>query len=167
MLNPQIWLDIKDFFGNDNPDFVLFFNSRNIRRKQIPDAMLAFRAFLDSLPKEKADKCKIVLHTEEVSDHGTDLRKVKEYFFDESYPNAVKFSTQKLSSIQLNYLYKPSTGELTAPAHISSNGININSATVSTSYTIASGNNGFSVGPITVASGISVSVASGQRWLIL
>jgi len=67
--------------------------------------MLAFRAFLDSLPKEKADKCKMVLHTEEVSDHGTDLRKVKEYFFGESYPNAIKFSAQKLSSIQLNYLY--------------------------------------------------------------
>jgi ribosomal protein L35AE/L33A len=65
------------------------------------------------------------------------------------------------------YLYKPSTGELTAPVQVSSNGINVNSATVSTSYTIASGNNGFSVGPITVASGISVSVSSGQRWLIL
>jgi len=65
------------------------------------------------------------------------------------------------------YLYKPSTGELSAPAHISSNGININSATVSASYTIASGNNGFSVGPITVASGQAVTVASGQRWVVL
>jgi len=65
------------------------------------------------------------------------------------------------------YLYKPSTGELTAPAHISSNGININSATVSASYTIASGNNGLSVGPITVASGQAVTVSSGQRWLVL
>ena len=65
------------------------------------------------------------------------------------------------------YLYKPSTGELTAPAHISSNGININSTTVSASYTIASGNNGFSVGPITVASGQAVTVSSGQRWLVL
>jgi hypothetical protein len=65
------------------------------------------------------------------------------------------------------YLYKPSTGELTAPAHISSNGININSATVSASYTIASGNNGFSVGPITIASGQAVTVTSGQRWLVL
>ena len=35
-------------------EFVVFFNSRNIRRKQIPDTMLAFRYFLDSLPKEKA-----------------------------------------------------------------------------------------------------------------
>ena len=103
--DPELKKFKKEFFGNTNPDFVLFFNSRNIRRKQIPDAMLAFRAFLDSLPKEKADKCQMVLHTEEVSDHGTDLRKVKEYFFNESYPNAIKFSTQKLSSIQLNYLY--------------------------------------------------------------
>ena len=65
------------------------------------------------------------------------------------------------------YLYKPSTGELSAPVHISTNGININSATVSASYTIASGNNGFSVGPITVASGQAVTISSGQRWLVL
>ena len=103
--DPELKKFKKEFFGNDNPDFVLFFNSRNIRRKQIPDAMLAFRAFLDSLPKEKADKCQMVLHTEIVSEHGTDLAKVKEYFFNESYSNAIKFSTQKLSSIQLNYLY--------------------------------------------------------------
>ena len=103
--DPELKKFKKEFFGNSNPDFVLFFNSRNIRRKQIPDAMLAFRAFLDSLPKEKADKCQMVLHTEIVSEHGTDLAKVKEYFFNESYPNAIKFSTQKLSSIQLNYLY--------------------------------------------------------------
>jgi glycosyltransferase involved in cell wall biosynthesis len=103
--DPELKKFKKEFFGNNNPDFILFFNSRNIRRKQIPDAMLAFRAFLDSLPKEEADKCQMVLHTEIVSDHGTDLAKVKEYFFDESYPNAIKFSTQKLSSIQLNYLY--------------------------------------------------------------
>jgi len=94
-----------NFFNKEKPEFVLFFNSRNIRRKQIPDAMLAFRAFLDTLPKEKANKCKFILHTEIRSDHGTDLRKVKEYFFDESYPNVIKFSTNKLDKKQLNYLY--------------------------------------------------------------
>ena len=94
-----------DFFNKEKPEFVLFFNSRNIRRKQIPDAMLAFRAFLDTLPKEKANKCKFILHTEVRSDHGTDLRKVKEYFFDEYYPNVIKFSTNKLDKKQLNYLY--------------------------------------------------------------
>ncbi len=43
----------KNMFGGEEKDFVLFFNSRNIRRKQIPDTMLAFRYFLDRLPKEK------------------------------------------------------------------------------------------------------------------
>ena len=65
------------------------------------------------------------------------------------------------------YLYKPSTGELSAPAPIATNGIMLHSTTVSASYTIASGNNGFSVGPITVASGQAVSISAGQRWLIL
>ena len=95
----------KGFLNGENPEFVVFFNSRNIRRKQIPDTMLAFRAFLDSLPKEKADKCKMILHTELVTDHGTDLGKIKEYFFDGVYPNAIKFSTQTLSREGLNYLY--------------------------------------------------------------
>lgn len=42
-----------------------------------------------------------------------------------------------------------------------------NKTTASVSYTIASGENGLSVGPITVASGVTVTVASGQRWLVL
>jgi len=95
----------KDFFNNNIPEFIVFFNSRNIRRKQIPDTMLAFRAFLDSLPEEKANKCKLIMHTEAVTDAGTDLYKVKEYFFDEKYPNVIKFSHNKLELHQLNYLY--------------------------------------------------------------
>jgi collagen type VII alpha len=38
---------------------------------------------------------------------------------------------------------------------------------VTSNQTIAVGSNGFSVGPITVASGFSVTVASGQRWVII
>ena len=37
----------------------------------------------------------------------------------------------------------------------------------SVSYTIAAGENGLSVGPVTVASGVTISIASGQRWLVL
>jgi len=65
------------------------------------------------------------------------------------------------------YLYKPSTGELVASEHVASNGIMVNSATVSASYTIATGYNAMSVGPVSVASGQSVTVSSGQRWVIL
>ncbi len=92
-------------FGKEKYDFILFFNSRNIRRKQIPDTMLAFRAFLDSLPKEKAKKCLLMMHTEYITDAGTHLGKVKEYLFDENYFHNVKFSLNKVDNKQLNYLY--------------------------------------------------------------
>jgi hypothetical protein len=65
------------------------------------------------------------------------------------------------------YLYKPSTGDLSASQVIASNGLILNNTTVSASYTVASGNNAMSVGPVTVASGQSVTVSSGQRWVIL
>ena len=91
-------------FGGDEKDFVVFFNSRNIRRKQIPDTMLAFRYFLDTLPKEKAEICAMVLHTEVVSDHGTDLEAVRKILFH-NYPNAIYFSINRLTPQQLNQLY--------------------------------------------------------------
>lgn len=103
--NPEFVKWKKDTFGNKEYDFVLFFNSRNIRRKQIPDTMLAFRAFLDSLPKEKADKCLLLMKTELVTDAGTHLGKVKEYFFSQDYPNNVQIIDNRLETNQLNYLY--------------------------------------------------------------
>jgi len=93
-----------NLFGGKEKDFVVFFNSRNIRRKQIPDTMLAFRIFLDTLPKEKADKCAMIMHTEIVSDHGTDLEAVRKVLFPD-YPEAIYFSTNKLDNKQLNQLY--------------------------------------------------------------
>ena len=41
------------------------------------------------------------------------------------------------------------------------------STTVTTSYVITSGKNAVSIGPITVNTGISVTVGSGQRWVVL
>jgi hypothetical protein len=64
------------------------------------------------------------------------------------------------------YLYKPSTGELQASVPVALNGIVVNSQTVATSYTIAAGYSGMSAGPVTVASGQSVTVSSGSRWVI-
>lgn len=42
-----------------------------------------------------------------------------------------------------------------------------NTLTISSNYTLTTSTNGFSVGPITIASGVSVSVGSGQRWVVL
>jgi hypothetical protein len=43
----------------------------------------------------------------------------------------------------------------------------VNKSAASVSYVIEVGENGLSVGPITVSSGITVTVSSGQRWLVL
>jgi hypothetical protein len=64
-------------------------------------------------------------------------------------------------------LYKPSTGDLSSTAMVSSNGITINATTVAVNYTIQTGNNGFSVGPVTINSGAAVTVSSGQRWVVI
>lgn len=73
-------------------------------------------------------------------------------------------STEYVSSTK--YKYNPSTGELTAPVPIASNGIFVNNQTIATSYTIAAGNSGHSTGPISISSGASVTLGSGSRWVI-
>jgi hypothetical protein len=65
LFNSQDYAQLQEFkktyFGGKEYDFVLFFNSRNIRRKQIPDTMLAYKYFIDQLPIEQAKKCALVL----------------------------------------------------------------------------------------------------------
>lgn len=103
--NSKELLDIrKKLFGNKEYDFILFYNSRNIRRKSTPDTLLAFKLFLDKLPKEKADKCAFVLHTELVSEAGTDLLAIKDLFFGDVYKN-VYFSHDKVDHATLNKMY--------------------------------------------------------------
>jgi glycosyltransferase involved in cell wall biosynthesis len=98
----------KQLFGKSQPEFIVFFNSRNIRRKQIPDALMAFRLFLDKLPKEKAKKCKMLLHTEQVSEHGTDLPAVIDLFFEDEYKNNVVFTNMRASAYEMSLLYNMS-----------------------------------------------------------
>ena len=88
----------------DNPEFVVFYNSRNIHRKHAGDTILAYRIFCDMIGEEKAKKCALILHTEAVSDHGTDLRAVKQALTDPEYVN-IYFSQGKLNTPQMNLLY--------------------------------------------------------------
>ena len=48
-----------------------------------------------------------------------------------------------------------------------SNGIITHNATVSASYTFPTGHNGIAVGPVTISSGVTVTVPTGQRWMVL
>lgn len=42
-----------------------------------------------------------------------------------------------------------------------------NSVTVSTNYTLSTNKNAMSTGPITINSGVTVTIPSGQRWVVL
>lgn len=64
-------------------------------------------------------------------------------------------------------LYKPSTGEFQSSELVAGNGIFVNSQTVSADYTIPSGSNAMSSGPVTVDSGITVTVSSGSVWTVI
>jgi len=94
----------KNVLKDKDIDFVLFYNSRNIRRKSTADTILAYRIFCDSIGKEKAKKCAFILHTDPKDQHGTDLKAVREAFCDPDYVN-VFFSSDKLPTAQLNLLY--------------------------------------------------------------
>ena len=83
-------------------DFVLFFNNRNIRRKQPSDVIYSYKLFCDQLPKEKSEKCLLLMHTSPVDDNGTDLIAVKETLC----PNYdVKFINMKVTQETLNEFY--------------------------------------------------------------
>ncbi len=90
-------------------DFVLLFNSRNIRRKAIPDALAAWKLFVDSLSPEEKEKVLFVLHTDTISEHGTDIPAVIEYLLGEDNDTVV-ISNQKLPYTHMNYLYNLADG---------------------------------------------------------
>ena len=54
-----------------------------------------------------------------------------------------------------------------APQFVASNGLLVNNLTVGTTYTIPTGYSATSAGPITVSSGVTVTVPSGSRWVVL
>lgn len=86
------------------------------------------------------------------------------------YPLFASATTGTPSTIYTSnskYLYKPSTGELLSSAMISNNGISLNNATISVDYTIPAGYNGLTAGPVTIASGITVTVDSSSTWVVV
>ena len=91
-----------ELFGGMDIKFCMFYNNRNIRRKLTSDTIMAFREFAYGLPEEERKHVAFVLHTQPVDQNGTDLPAVVQ----EMCPDLnVIFSTNKLESKHLNYLY--------------------------------------------------------------
>jgi hypothetical protein len=61
----------------------------------------------------------------------------------------------------------PSWATLDTDANSTTKGLYEMANTISVDYTIGTNNNAMSAGPITVNSGITVTVPSGSRWVIV
>ena len=95
-----------NIFKGSDPEFVIFFNSRNIRRKGPANLMLAYKLFCDKLTKEDADNTCLLLHTDRVDNNGTDLTAVRKALCPDYN---VRFTDGKLDTKYLNYLYNISS----------------------------------------------------------
>ena len=101
----------KQILGDKEYDFVVLWNSRNIRRKNPSDIILAWRTFLDQLPVEKAKRCMLLMKTEPVFEHGTDLPAVIDGLCNPEI-HKIKIISARYSEQGLNYLYNCSDAHM-------------------------------------------------------
>jgi glycosyltransferase involved in cell wall biosynthesis len=109
-INPNVFKPVtkvndeirKYVHGDKEYEFVLFYNNRNIRRKQPSDVMYAYRLFCDKIDKEKAEKCLLLMHTSPIDQNGTDLYSVKQSICPDY---DVKYITNKVEQEALNDFY--------------------------------------------------------------
>jgi hypothetical protein len=66
-----------------------------------------------------------------------------------------------------SFTYTTGTGALRSPAVEASNGLVVNNLTIAASYSIPSGYAASSVGPVVLSSGVTITVPSGSRWVVL
>ena len=71
------------------------------------------------------------------------------------------------NNISCRYLGLPTTTTGTGAVINATNGIIINNQTISASYTIPVGSNAMSTGPVTAASGVTVTVSAGSRYIVI
>ena len=64
-------------------------------------------------------------------------------------------------------VYQDANGDAYAPQFAASNGLNVNNATIGTSYTFPTGYNSVEAGDVTLSGGVTVTVPSTSRWVIV
>jgi len=100
------WNEYDKFASNfkktNDVDFIVFWNNRNIRRKQPADLILGFKEFCDKLPKDQSSKCALLMHTQISDPNGTDLMAVKNALCPDY---KVIFSDKPVDAKILNFYY--------------------------------------------------------------
>ena len=93
---------MKKQLTDDNIEFIVFYNNRNIRRKMTGDVIMAFKTFCDTLTEEEKNKCGLLMHTQPIDENGTDLPALIKAMCPEL---KIYFCDRKLEPNQLNWLY--------------------------------------------------------------
>jgi hypothetical protein len=70
-------------------------------------------------------------------------------------------------NISCRYLALPTTTTGTGAVINATNGIIVNNQTITASYTIPVGSNAMSTGPVTAASGVTITVSAGSRYIVI
>lgn len=83
------------------------------------------------------------------------------------FVNATTGTAANVFTSNAKLLYNPSAGELTSNVMVSQNGLVVNSATVSENYEVPAGSNAMSTGPLEIDAGVTVTLSSGSRWVVL
>ena len=92
----------KELGITDNKNFILFWNNRNIRRKNPGDVILAYKTFCDGLTKEEANNVVLLMHTTQIDPNGTDLPEVVKNICPDY---DVRFTNSQFKTENLNQLY--------------------------------------------------------------
>ena len=86
------------------------------------------------------------------------------------YPIFTTASTGSISAANVStteLIFNPGTNELTAPVVTASFGLHMNPTTMATSYTIPANYNAVSAGPITINTGVTITVSTGSAWVVV
>lgn len=109
--NPEVIQFKRKLWGNkeNQPEFTLLYNARNLGRKCVGNTILAWKEFCDRIGPDKAKRCCLLMHTDVVDPAGTDLYTTYRDLCDPSYVK-VRFFSDKLSFKDMNLMYNSSDG---------------------------------------------------------
>lgn len=121
--NPDLIKFKRDLLSEIDYDFILFYNARNMGRKNIINLMFGWREFINSLPNEKKTRCLLLMHTDPVDNSGTDLNTVYRDNFDKTQC-LIKIVNTKMPFEQLNLMYNCCDGVI-LPSHSEGWGLSV------------------------------------------
>lgn len=95
-------LKMKKMTTGADDSFVVFYNSRNALRKRTGNVLLAFKLFLDELPKEEKEKCFMLFKCSPFDPEGMNMHKAIEAL---ELDGRVAFNDKQVANSQMCEMY--------------------------------------------------------------